>query len=154
MNINWAAPLSPAQATRGSWGVIQGNDLSSVGYPTSGEGKFAQFVYIVGGTLGAGATAQGTNIVYPNTLYNASTALYNKAYVFTPPATITKLEVYNNTSNLVYFMPIVTNHATLTAQGMPINASTYYSLDTRDVSQFTMCATPSADIRVFGHYRS
>ena len=66
MTPKWNERFSPAAATRGSWVPL---DMSTVTeYPSSGEGRYAQIVYDVGGTGLSASNPTYVNVVNPITL--------------------------------------------------------------------------------------
>lgn len=156
MNVNFASTYPPAQAERGKFVVIDSSTIT--GLPSASQGRYALLTYNVGSdstSPGASATyPMYVSLNYPNTLYMASGTYYNQAYTFTPSVPLQKLEFYNNTNNsTVYFMASSVSHNTVSSYGIPIGAYTYYNLGDISISNFTICATPSADICIQGYYR-
>jgi hypothetical protein len=156
MNVDFSQGYAPAQGERGKFVVIDSSTITDL--PSSSQGRYAVLTYNIGNaTTSPGASSSNPiyiSTVKPNTLYMVSDTYYNVANVFTPSVALETLEIYNNTNNsTVYFMASNVSSTTLSAKGIPINSYSYYSLTIPSISQFTICATPSADVRIMGFYK-
>jgi len=158
MNVLWNEGYSPAQASRGSWVVLDPVDLTTAGYPTSaGSGKYAELVYLVGGGSITVSTSGSSTIAItiPNTQISYSGTYTTSATTITLPTNTTKIEVYNKTgSTYAYMMMGTVNYNTLTAQGIPIAGSDYYNLQDVSIASVTIGTEPAAaDLRIMAYYK-
>lgn len=157
MSVDFSQGYAPAQAERGRFVVIDPTTLTNL--PSASQGRYAVLTYNIGTSTGSPGTSATTPIytvaVNPNTLYVASSTYWNQAYSFTPPAALQSIEIYNNSNNTtVFFLASSVTHATLSSYGMPIGSYSYYSLANTSIANFTICASPSADVRIMGFYKS
>jgi hypothetical protein len=157
MNVDFSQGYAPAQGERGKFVVIDPSTLT--GLPSASQGRYALLTYSVGSlTTAPGASA--SNPLYistsnPDTLYMVSSTYNITARTFTPPAPLQSIEIYNTTNNsTAYFMASTVSSYTLSTYGMPIGAYSYYSLANTSIANFTICATPSADLRIMGYYKA
>jgi hypothetical protein len=170
----WDQTYPVSEAERGKFIPLDINQITTLGYPATGRGKFALLTYNVNNVSGGGGISSNvaiTNIplpvttttvistleITPNTLIVAGGA--NNLFG-TTPTTITfspavnYVEVYNNSNNTAFLL--LSSSATtnsLTAQGMPLFKNSFYSIS-RIITAVTLNALASgSDIRIFGHYK-
>ena len=150
----WAQGFGPSEATRGSWTPL---DMSTITeYPSSGRGKFAMLTYQVGSETTSPSAASFIDTAIANTTYIASTIYYGgSATVLIPPTNLKYLEIYNNSSNNCYLLPLSTTYSVCSAQGMIISQYAFYSIS-RTIPAITIALEvgKSADLRIIGHYVS
>jgi hypothetical protein len=166
-DVKFDERFSPAEATRGSWVPLDSSTIAG-GLPSGSRGRYAQLSYLVGSEPGAlNLSLSGGDVILPvssvsvteivpdSTIYaNVTMApLSISAISFFP--TITLLEVFNTDStSLVYLgyndVPI----ESLSAQGLPILAETFYS-NKREADTVYICNVDASpiDVRVIGHYK-
>lgn len=149
MNLNWNEGYAPGKAEDGKFVPINTASLSSLGYPTSGEGKHAVLVVPVTDST----NPMTTYAVKSDQMTIYSGTYTNSATVFTFNPSIDIVEIYNTSGNIAYILLSTTDFTTLTAQGIPIAGSSYYAME-RSISQMTLGATASSNLRVITHYKA
>jgi hypothetical protein len=157
-NIVLNRRFAVAESLRGDHAPI---DMSTMyGYVTGdsegvSRGRYAQLVYIVGSETTSASGANFVDTAVANTTYVASTTFYGgSATVLIPPANLKYLEIYNNSTNSCYVLPLsTTNVNTITGQGMIVTQYAFYSLS-RTIPAVTigLDVGKSADLRIIGHY--
>jgi hypothetical protein len=150
----WSDSYSPAEASRGCWIPLDMSTESA--YPSSGRGRYAQIVYMAGtqSTPASASTFVDTSVA--NTTYIASTTFIGgSATVLTPPADLKYLEIYNNSSENAYMLPLSTTYNDVSTRGIIIAQHTLYTIS-RTIPTITIALDvgKSADLRVIGHYIS
>ena len=96
----------------------------------------------------------GSEAFSADTVWVASSAIAAAtAYSPTPPATLSEVEISNNSGGSIYFLPSATSYAQLSANGIIIANNTYYS-QKKSISSFTIGSSAGGDVRVLGHYKA
>ena len=154
MNVDFSKTFCPGEATRGQFVPI---DLSTISpaYPSAGRGRYAVLTYQVGSTT---TSSSGTPVPTNNTLINQSQTIDAGALsAINFGATVNYIEVYNNDQRpglpLTYVsLANPTTFATLTATGMIMNKSAYYSasFETNTI-WIGSSGAGSVDLRIMGH---
>jgi hypothetical protein len=156
-NINeiWNQPYAISEAEDGKFIPLDTSSLSSLGYPSSGEGKFAILTYNVNpdNTIISGAVIQIDTLSVNTTIESPITLSTNSMSTINFSPTVKLLEIFNNDSNNTVYVGFntYTSLSSLSAIGLPIKAQTLYSIE-RITPNVTIGSINGANVRVFGHY--
>lgn len=170
MNVLWNQTYPIAEAERGKFVPIDPADLSTLGYPATGRGRYAELVYVAGGqvslngvisadlieieNVNVSSTVSSIQMLPNTTTYQSITLSTNTSSIITFSPKVTLLEVFNDdSSNKAYLSLETTTFANLTSQGLPILPTSYYSIE-RDTTQAIIGSVAGATVRVIGHRRS
>jgi len=148
MNVIFNQAYAPSQAEDGKFVPINAADLTSLGYPASGFGKFAMLVYNVNGagvtTAPATSSAASIDIL--------SQRLTAQAVTFNATTNYNAVELFNNSAaDTIYVVASTTTLAGTTALGIPVLKQTGYRLEAT-IPAFTVATIGSdVDVRIVAY---
>lgn len=147
--INWNAEYPISDAENGKFVLL---DMSGItGYPQlSANDSYRGVRY----AILVKSVDSGAEVFTSDTIWLASSAIAPAvAYSPTPPATLSELEVYNNSGDTIYFLASTATYANVIANGVIIKTNTSYIIQ-KSVSTFTIGSSAGGDVRIIGHYKS
>jgi len=154
MQVDFTSQYAVAEAERGKFANIDLSTLSPA-YPSAGRGRYAVLTYQIGTVT---ANTSGTPTPTNNTIVNKSSAI-DAGSLYSVPfgTTVNYLEVYNNDQRAGLPLTYVsltnpTTFANLTATGMILNKSSFYSVSYETNTLWVgSSGIGSVDLRIIGH---